>query len=273
MSHSQPTDDGHGLAERGLDDSIAHADDEQQEERKRVSERVEHSNDDHEHLGPNVVAVTVLVIVEAPSHEHFHYQKDEDGCDVILNRKNVVPVLIVEEAPEKEDDKINDCYAPVEGQFCNLRCWKLAVRIAERDDCFVFYILGVGGGSDAVVPGLDCQLPLSAGDRVVDRFGVVEMNSFGTDVHLGNVVGIVGEDPFAFVGAVAELRINGVVVADVGTLQRVRMDGNVSLGVYSRRQQAFRSAFPAAASPSTPKRPRRLLGLQSPCSGRPSSRT
>ena len=223
VSHGQPAYDGHGLAERGFDDSIAHADDEQQEERERVAEGVQHSDDDHKHLGSNIVAMAILVVVKAPSHKHLHHQEDQNGCDVVLYRQYIVSVLVVQEAPEQQDYKVYDRDATVEGELRNLRRWKLAVRVTERDDRFVIDFFGVGSGSDAVVSCLDRQSPLSAGDRVVDRLRVVEMDGFSPNIHVGNRVGVVSEDPFALVCPVAELRADGVVVADVGALLPVSL--------------------------------------------------
>lgn len=218
VSDSQPANNGHGLAKGGFDNAVAHAYNEQQEEGERVAEGVQDSDDDHEHLGPNVVAVAVLVVVEAPSHEHLDHQEDQDGCDVVLDRKNVVSVLVVKEAPEEQDCKVDDGDAAVEGELRDLRRRELAIRVAERDDGFVLDVFRVGGGSNAVVARLYGQLALSAGDRVVDRLGVVQMDGFRADVHVGDRVGIVGEDPFTLVGSVAELRIDGVVIADVRAL-------------------------------------------------------
>lgn len=44
VSYCQPSNVDHSAAEGGFDDSISHAHDEQQKERKRVSGRIQHTN-------------------------------------------------------------------------------------------------------------------------------------------------------------------------------------------------------------------------------------
>lgn len=159
--------------------------------------------------------MAVLVVVETPGHKHFYDQEHQNGCDVVLNCQNVVPILIVQETPEQEDDKVYDCDAAVERELRNLRRRKLSVRIAEGDDGFIIDVFGVCSGSDAVVACFDRQLAVSTCDWVVDWFGVIEMDGFGADVHLRDRVGVVGENPLALVCTIAKLRIDCIVVADV----------------------------------------------------------
>ena len=52
----------HGAAEGGFDDPVAHADDQEEEEGKRVAPGVEDGDDDHEDFVEEVVAVAVLVV-------------------------------------------------------------------------------------------------------------------------------------------------------------------------------------------------------------------
>ena len=215
VCNGQPANNGHRLSERRLDNTVAHTHDEQQEEREGITEGIQHSHNDHEDLRANVVAMAILVVVEAPGHKHFHDQEYQNGCDVVLDCQNIVPILVVQETPEQEDDKVYDCDAAIEGELRDLRRRKLTVRVAERDDGFIVDVFGVCSGSNAVVACLDRQLSVSTCDWVVDRLGVVKMDGFGANVHLRNRVGVVGEDPLAFVCTIAELRIDCIVVADV----------------------------------------------------------
>ena len=63
----------HGFAKGGLDDAVAHADDEEKEEREGVAAGVENGDDDEEDFGEGVGAVVVLIIVETPGHKLFDY--------------------------------------------------------------------------------------------------------------------------------------------------------------------------------------------------------
>lgn len=136
--------------------------------------------------------MTILVVVEAPGHEHFHHQKDENGCDVVLDRQNVMPVLEVEEAPEAQNDKVYNGDAAVEGQLRNLCSWELAVRVAESDDSLVLEIALKRQSSHAVVSRLDGDLLLSTCDWVVDGFGLGQVDCGGANVVPGVGVGVVG---------------------------------------------------------------------------------
>ena len=71
------------------------------------------------------------------------------------------------------------------------------------------------------------MLLFCAGDRVVDRFGIVQVDGFGSNVHLGCRVGVISKDPFALVCSVAELRIDRIVVADVGALLAVSANDDI----------------------------------------------
>ena len=61
VRNGEPPDVDHRLAEGGLDDAVAHAHDEQQEEGEGVPGGVEHGDDDQEDLGPDVGPVVVHV--------------------------------------------------------------------------------------------------------------------------------------------------------------------------------------------------------------------
>jgi len=216
VRNSKPSDNGHRLAESGLDYTIAHAHNQKQKERKRVAEGVENGNNNHQHLGAEVVTMAVLVVVEAPGHQHLEDQEDDDSRDVILDRKDIVPVLEVEKAPEHGHDKVRDGDTTIEGQLRDLRGWKLSVRVPEGYDGLVLDILCECSRSHAVVSRLERSHLLSVGrHRILDDLGLVEFDCEGTDVALGVRCGILGEDPLAPVGGIAQLCADGVVVTDV----------------------------------------------------------
>ena len=62
MSGSEPACNDHGSAQGWFNNSVTHAHDEQQEERKGVTSCVKNSNNDEENLGSRVGAVPVLVV-------------------------------------------------------------------------------------------------------------------------------------------------------------------------------------------------------------------
>lgn len=62
MSGSEPPHIDHGPSQRGLDHTVAHTDNEQQEEGEGVSGSVEDSYNGEEDLGSDVGTVAVLVI-------------------------------------------------------------------------------------------------------------------------------------------------------------------------------------------------------------------
>lgn len=95
MRDRKPAHDGHGFAQRGLDNAVSHAHDEEEEEGERVPEGVEHGDDNHEHFGAHVVSISVLIVVEAPRHQHLQHQESNNGGDVVLDGEDIVPVLDV----------------------------------------------------------------------------------------------------------------------------------------------------------------------------------
>jgi len=62
MRNGENADVDHGSTQRRLDDTIAHADNEQEEEGKRIPSSVKNGNKDHEYLCTNVQAMAVLKI-------------------------------------------------------------------------------------------------------------------------------------------------------------------------------------------------------------------
>ena len=68
MRYRQPSDVDHCLSESRLHDAVAHADDEEQEERERVPGGVEDGDDDQEDLGADVRPVVVHIFWENVSN-------------------------------------------------------------------------------------------------------------------------------------------------------------------------------------------------------------
>ena len=79
MNDGEDSDIDHGASQSVFDDAIAHAHDEQQEEREGVTAGVEDGDDYEKQFVNGVVAVTILVVVEAPCHELLDDEED-DGC-------------------------------------------------------------------------------------------------------------------------------------------------------------------------------------------------
>ncbi len=120
MDDGKDADVDHGAAEGGFDDAVAHADNEKEEEGERVTACIENGDDDEEHLVNGVVAVMVLVVVEAPCHELLN-DKEDDGCgNVVLHGQDIAAILDVEESPERAEDGVGDAEAAIEGEFGDL---------------------------------------------------------------------------------------------------------------------------------------------------------
>jgi hypothetical protein len=60
---SKPSDVDHCAAKGGLDNAIAHADDEEQEEGERVSGRIEDRNDDEVDLTPDIGRSVMILVI------------------------------------------------------------------------------------------------------------------------------------------------------------------------------------------------------------------
>lgn len=114
MRDREPSHNGHRLSERWLNDAIPHAYNQEEEERERIPKSVKHRNDNHQHIRSDVIAMPVLVVVEAPCHEHFQDQEGDDGRNVVLHRQDIVSVLDIEEAPEYADYGVNYSDTPIE---------------------------------------------------------------------------------------------------------------------------------------------------------------
>ena len=79
----------------------------------------------------------------------------------------------IEKSPEYANDRVCDCETPIEWQFCDLRCRKLAVCVAEFDDACVIVITESEGANTVVA---------SAQDRIVDGGWIIEVDRLGYDL-------------------------------------------------------------------------------------------
>ena len=163
--------------------------------------------------------MAVLVVVETPGHEHFQDQEYQDGCDVVLHREDVVPMLEIQESPEDAYDEVGDGDAAVEGQLRYLGGGQFSVGVTEGHDGLVLDVGCEGVCSDAVVARLERNLLCIVLVGVVDGLLLPQIDGLGADevLRLGFVV--VGEDPLSSVGGIAQAAANALVVADVGELQ------------------------------------------------------
>lgn len=157
----------HGLAQRWLDDTVSHADYQQEKEGEGIPSRIEDRHNHHENLIHRVITVSVLVVVVPPGHELLDNQEDDGRRNVILDGENVRSVLDIKERPEDAHDRIDNGEAAVEREFCYLRRGKLAIGVPELHHGVVL-VIGKGKRRHAIVA--------CAPDRIVDRLGVFEVN-------------------------------------------------------------------------------------------------
>lgn len=83
--------------------------------------------------------MVVGIAIEAPGHQLLHYEENDNGRNIILDRQNVVTVLYVEEAPEDSQNSINYCEAAIERKLRNLSCLKFTICIPKLHDRFVVF--------------------------------------------------------------------------------------------------------------------------------------
>lgn len=94
--------------------------------------------------------------VEAPCHQHFDNQENQNRCDVVLNghckhcqllcchlyqgkedHTDVGMVLVVKEAPVNSHKEVEECYSSIKRQLGNLGSRELAVGVPKLDDGLV----------------------------------------------------------------------------------------------------------------------------------------
>jgi hypothetical protein len=173
----------HCLAEGWFHNAVSHADNEQQEERERVSRSIENRNQNHKGLGSNIGSMDIFVIVVSPSQQHLDNQENQDCRDVILDRKDIVSILDIEESPEDTHDRVHERHSTVEGQFGNLSGSQLSIGVPECNDSLVVNRVSEAFCGNAVVSGL--RYLVMSGIR---RFRI-EVDGLGDDLVDGLVAG------------------------------------------------------------------------------------
>ena len=62
MCNGENTDVNHRSTKRGLDDTVAHANNEQKEEREGITSRIKDGDDDHKYFGTDIQAMSILEV-------------------------------------------------------------------------------------------------------------------------------------------------------------------------------------------------------------------
>ena len=82
---------------------------------------------------------------------------------------------------------------------------QLSISVPKSHDSLELQLLVLRIRSHTVIASFDWYFGLCGGDRVLDCFRVVQVDSFGPDRHLPEVLDVFREYPFAFMCAVAEV--------------------------------------------------------------------
>lgn len=85
MGKCEPANVDHRLSKSRFDNSVAHADDQEQEERERVTACVQNCDDNHQHFRADVASIAVLVVEVKPCHQHLDDQKYDDSRNIVLD--------------------------------------------------------------------------------------------------------------------------------------------------------------------------------------------
>ena len=170
MRNPEQADIYHCLAQRWFDNTISHADDEQKEKGKGISAGIQYGYQNHQRFVEGIVAITILIVIEAPGHKLFHNEEDDGSCDIILYRQDIGPMLDVQKCPECSKHGICNRETTVERKLGNLSRRKLAVCVAKGH---YGAVIGVGEseGAHTVEAGLR--------DRVFDGITVFEVDGVG----------------------------------------------------------------------------------------------
>ena len=113
----------------------------------------------------------ILVFVVTPCHQLLDDEKDDDGGDVILYGKYVVPVLRVKETPKYGNDGVHYGQGAIKGELRYLGRRELAISIPKLDDRLIVKIDFVGLGDDAVVSRTVYFVGEGLGFFGIDGFG------------------------------------------------------------------------------------------------------
>jgi hypothetical protein len=147
----------------------------------------------------------VGIIVEEPCHQHLNDEEDDNGSDVVLHSKDIVPVLSVKEAPEGGENRVGDSHSAVEWELRDLGAGELAVCVTELHNGLIVNALRCPG-IDTVEAGLLNQ--------VVDGWRFLEVDSARLDLGKGRLSPIWCNDELIELCAVAELIVDVLLIAD-----------------------------------------------------------
>lgn len=93
----KPANVDHRLPKSRLDDSVAHTNNQEKEERERVTASVQNCDDNHQNFRADVASIAVLVIIVKPCHQHLDNQKYDDGRNVVLDSDYNIKLVSINE--------------------------------------------------------------------------------------------------------------------------------------------------------------------------------
>lgn len=104
----------HPRRDRLLDYSVAHRDQQEQEETDAVSRRVEYNDENQQPSSDAFISSRVEISVVRGDGEHFDDEEDDCGGDVVLNGEDVGSILEAQEEPSESEPEIDDSQSFVE---------------------------------------------------------------------------------------------------------------------------------------------------------------
>jgi hypothetical protein len=144
--------------------------------------------------------------VEEPCHQHFHDQEYDDSSDIVLHSQDIMSMLHIEECPEYCKQSIRNRQASIKGELGNLGTAQFSISVPELDNSLVFHAVRSICANTVVA---------SLFDEVICCWGIVYVYGAGLDLGDGSFSGIGGDDVLANLGAVAELVLDILLVADI----------------------------------------------------------
>ncbi|KAG7842697.1 hypothetical protein KL941_005073 [Ogataea angusta] len=118
-------------------DAVSERDDEQQEQRERDPERVQHRHErdvELDAVGDRELLVVVFHVVQRPHQDVLDGEEHEEAGEILLQQKQLRPVLEHLEQVHAQTHGVHDGQKPVQRQFRDLRGGQVAVRVVEVDN-------------------------------------------------------------------------------------------------------------------------------------------
>ncbi|KAG7832604.1 hypothetical protein KL919_005097 [Ogataea angusta] len=118
-------------------DAVSERDDEQQEQRERDPERVQHRHErdvELDAVGDRELLVVVFHVVQRPHQDVLDGEEHEEAGEILLQQKQLRPVLEHLEQVHAQTHGVHDGQKPVQRQFRDLRRGQVAVRVVEVDN-------------------------------------------------------------------------------------------------------------------------------------------